>query len=104
MRVRAQVAHGHIAVGRALDAAAAESAVGVAVDEQGEHHRRRERRVAAAAVIDGEGAQRQPLDGFDDEVNQVILRDPVAQVRWKKQGGLVVWRSMLMKRAAMPAL
>jgi hypothetical protein len=81
VRVGAEITHGHVAAGCPLDAAAAEEAVGVAVDEQGEHHRRRELRVAAAAVIDGEGAQRQPLDGLDDEVNQIILRDPIAQVR-----------------------
>ena len=87
MRVGAEVTHGHVAVGGALDAAAAEGAVGVAVDEQREHHRRRELRVAAAAVVDGEGAQWQPLDGLEDEVNQIILRDPVAQIRREKQGG-----------------
>ena len=90
MRVGAEVTHGHVAVGGALDAAAAEGAVGVAVDEQREHHRRRELRVAAAAVVDGEGAQRQPLDGLDDEMDQVILGDPIAQVRRQEQGGLTV--------------
>ena len=90
MGVGAEVAHGQVAVGGALDAAAAEDAVGVAVDEQGEHHRRRELRVAATAVVDREGAQRQPLDGLDDEVDQVILGDPVAQVGREKQGGLTV--------------
>ena len=43
---------------------------------------------SASSVADGEGAQRQPLDGFDDEVDQIILRDPVAQVRRQEQGGL----------------
>jgi hypothetical protein len=46
--------------------------------------------VAAAALVDGEGAQRQPLDGLDDEVDQIILRDPIAQVRRQQQGGLAV--------------
>jgi hypothetical protein len=90
VRVGAEVTHGHIAVGGAPDAPAAEEAVGIAVDEQGEHHRRRKLRVAAPAVIDREGAQRQPLDGLDDEVNQIILRDPIAQVRREQQGGLTV--------------
>ena len=55
MRVGAQVAHGHVAVGGPLNAPAAEEAVGVAVDEQREHQVRRELLVAAALVIDREG-------------------------------------------------
>ena len=83
MRVGAEVTHGHVAVGGALNAPAAKSAVGVAVDEQREHHRRRELRVAAAAVVDGESAQRQPFDSLNDEVDQIVLRDPIPQVGWQ---------------------
>jgi hypothetical protein len=41
-------------------------------------------------VIDGKGGQGQPLDGLDDEVNQIILGDPVAQVRGQQQRGVAV--------------
>src|SRR5260370_42004142 len=68
----AEVAHRHVAVGRPLDAAAAEDAVGVRINEQREHHLRGKLLVAAALVVDGEGAERHSLDGTDDLVHFII--------------------------------
>jgi hypothetical protein len=45
---------------------------------------------AADFVIDGEGRERQPLDGADDEVHQIILSDPVAQVGRQEHGSVAV--------------
>ncbi len=38
-------------------------------------------RVAGALVVDGEGGQGQAFDGLDDEVGEIILGHPAAQVR-----------------------
>ena len=90
MLVGREVAHGDVAVGGALDAAGAEEAVGVTVEEQRQHHVRRILLVAAALVVDGEGGQREPICGADDEVDQIVFGDPVAQV-WGQEhrGGAV---------------
>lgn len=88
--VGAEVTHGQITVGGAFDAAAAEETVGVAIDQQREHHVGRVLLVAAALVVDGEAAERQPLEGADDEMDQVILGDPIAEVRGQKHGGAAV--------------
>ena len=90
MVVGAEVTHGHVAVGGPLDAPAPEEAVGVAVDEQREHQVGRELLVAAALVIDREGRERQPLDGLDDEMDQIILGHPLAQVGRQQHGRVAV--------------
>ena len=46
--------------------------------------------VAAALVVDGEGRQRQSFNGLDDEVDQIILGDPVAQIGRQEQRGVAV--------------
>jgi len=90
MLAGAEIAHGHVAVGGPLNAPAAEEAVGVAVDEQREHQVRRELLVAAALVVDREGRERQPLDRLDDEMHQIILGDPLAQVGRQQHGCVAV--------------
>jgi hypothetical protein len=80
MLVGGEVAHGDVTGGGALDAAGVEEAVGLAVDEQRQHHVRRILLVATAFGVGGEGGQREPVHGADDEVDQVVFGDPVAQV------------------------
>jgi hypothetical protein len=93
-----EAAHGHVAMGGALDAAGAEEALGVAVNQQGDHHVRRVLLVAAALVVDGEGAQGQAVHRLDDEVDKVVLRHPARRSGGSSSG---VLRSMFWKRWAM---
>ena len=90
MSVGGEVAHGHVAIGGPLDAAGAEDAVGVAVEEQGQHGVGRILGVAGALVVHGEGGQGQAVHGLDDEVDEVILGHPVAQVRRQQERGVTV--------------
>ena len=90
MVVGQEIAHGHIAVAGPFDAAGTENAIGVAVEEQRQHDVGRILGVAAALVVDGEGTEGQAFDGRNDEVDQIILGHPVAQVRRQKQRRLAV--------------
>jgi hypothetical protein len=90
MMARAQIAHRHVPVSGPRDAPAAEDAIGVAINEQREPHVRRELTVATTLFIDGEGRERQPLDGLDHEVHQIILAHPGAQVRRQQHGSVAV--------------
>ena len=90
MRVRREIAHRHVSVGGPLDTPGTEQAVGVAVNQQREHRVGRILLVAAAFVVNGQGGQRQPLDGLNDKVDQIIFGHPVAQVGGQQQRGVAV--------------
>jgi hypothetical protein len=90
MLVRAQQPHRDILVREPLDAPAAEGARRVAVDEQPEHHRGRVLLAAGAAVVDARRAQVQQPNRIHDEVDQMILRHPVAQIRRQEHRRVVV--------------
>jgi hypothetical protein len=88
VQVRRHVAHPDVAVRRPLDPARGEDAVGVAVDQQRQHQPRVVLRLAARHRLGLEGIQRHPLHRRHDEVRQVVLRQPILQVR-RQQEGLV---------------
>ena len=90
MPVRAQQPHRDVLMGEPLDAPAAEGACGIAVDEQPEHHPVRILFAARAPVVDARRAQVQQPHRLHDEVNEMILRHPVAQIRRQEHGGVVV--------------
>jgi len=81
MMIRAEQPHGDLLVGVLFDLAAAEGARGVTVDEQREQPRRRVLLAAAAAVVDPRRAQVEQPDGIHDEVDEMIRRHPIAQIR-----------------------
>lgn len=65
MCVARQIADRHVAVRVPLNLVAGKNAVGVAVDQQGQHHLRRILRRAAAATIDVEPPQPYAFDRLD---------------------------------------
>jgi hypothetical protein len=81
MGVSTQEAHRHAVGGQALDLAAGKRASGVAVNQQCEHHGGRILRIPAAALVDPSRARVQRGDGLHDEMHQVVLGHPLAQVR-----------------------
>ena len=86
MRVRAEQPHRHAVMGGPLNPPAGEDAGGVAVDEQAKEQARRVLRVAGAAFVDPRSAQVQLTDRIHDEVDKVIGRHPLAQVRRQHSG------------------
>jgi hypothetical protein len=54
--------------------------VGVTVDQQRQHHARVILRLARAAPIDLERPDINTLNGFDDEMRKVVVRDPIAKI------------------------
>jgi hypothetical protein len=88
--IRAEVPHRDVPIGRALDAPGAENTVGIAVDEKCQQEVRRILFVTAALLVDLELRKRQTLDRLDDEVHEVVLRHPIAQVRRQQQGNIAV--------------
>ncbi len=80
MGVAGEVTHGKVTMGGILDLARGEEAVGVAVDEQRKHHMWRELPISRAAMVDLEVFQRKPVDGFDDEVDEIVFRHPISHV------------------------
>jgi hypothetical protein len=67
MQVGAQVAHGEVLVGGALDLARAHDPVAVAVDEDGQHHPGRVLGIARAAVVDLRAGEVEFLHDFPHE-------------------------------------
>lgn len=90
MLVGAEEAHRHMLVGEPLDAPAAEGARRIAKDEQPEHHPRRILRAARPPPIDPRRAQVQHGDGVEDEMDQVIGRHPIPQIRRQEQWSIVI--------------
>lgn len=90
MRVRAEQPDRDVLVSGALDFPAGEEARGVAVDKQAEHQARRILRIAGAALVDPRPVQVEFADGVHDEVDKMIGRHPLAQVRRQQQRRVVV--------------
>jgi hypothetical protein len=91
MRVGANVAHGHVLPCGVFDAARTEEAGGVAVNHQAEHHLRRILSVAGAAVVDAAVVGLEGGDRINDEVGEVIFRDPVLNALGKQHRCLTVY-------------
>jgi len=85
MVVGGHEAHPDIPVRRALDPAARENPVGIAVNQKRQHHSRVILRRARAAMVHLEGAHPDALDRLDHEVRQIILRDPVPKIGRKQK-------------------
>jgi hypothetical protein len=66
------------------------SARRVAIDQQAQHHGGRVLGVACAALVGARTAQVQRFDRIHNEVDHVVLRNPIAQVGREKQWGVVV--------------
>jgi predicted metal-dependent phosphoesterase TrpH len=77
-------------MGGPLNPPAGEDAGGVAVDEQAKEQARRVLRVAGAAFVDPRSARVQLTDRIHDEVDKVIGRHPLAQVRRQQQRRVVI--------------
>jgi hypothetical protein len=90
MGVGAEIAHGHVLVGKGFNAPAGEGAGGIAVEQQTEHHAGRILRAAGAAVVGPGGGQVEQAHRVHDEVDDVIRRHPVPQVGREQQRGGVV--------------
>ena len=90
MRVSAEVTHRDVAVACPFDPARTEDAVGVTVDQKRQEQMRRILLVAAALGVDRKAGQRQPLDRSDDKVHQIVLADPIAQIRRQQHRGVAV--------------
>ena len=81
VRVRRQEPNRHISVARPFDAPGGEDTVGVAVDEPLQHHLGRILFRSAAPPVDLQRGEIHLRDSLHDEVNHVVLRSPLAQVR-----------------------
>ena len=90
MSVGGEQAHGHAVVSALLDAAAAEGAGGVTVNEQPQQHPGRVLFAAGAAGVDADLAQVQAVHRVEDEVDEMIGGHPVAQVGREQQGRVVI--------------
>ena len=90
MPVRAEQPHRDVLMGEPLDAPAAKGARRGAVEEQPEQHRGRILIAARAPVVDVCRAQIQQPDRLHDEVDQMIFRHPVAQIRRQEQRRVVI--------------
>jgi hypothetical protein len=77
--------HPDIAVRRALDPPARKYPVGIAVDQQRQHHPRVILRRTGAAMVHLEGAHLDPIDRLDHEMRQIVLRNPVPEIRRKQK-------------------
>lgn len=78
--VSAEVAHGDVFVSEGLDATAGEAASGVAIDEQCQHRGRRVLRGTGATLVDFGGGEIEGGNSIHDEINHVILADPVPEI------------------------
>jgi len=88
--VSGEETNGDVFIGECFDAAAGESARRVAVDEQAQHHGGRVLGMAGAALVGAGLAQVERFDRIHDEMDHVVGRYPVAQVRRQEQRGVVV--------------
>ena len=85
VRVRAEHPHRHAVVGRQLDAAAAKRAGRVAIDQQRQQQTGRILRAAAALFVHPHALQVEGLHRFQNEMDQMIFRHPVPQIRGQQQ-------------------
>ena len=90
--VGGEEAHRNTVVSALPDAAAAEGAGGVAVDEQAQQHAGRVWGAAGAAGVALDLAQVKGLDGVEDEMDQRIGGYPLAQIGGQEQRGVAVNR------------
>lgn len=93
MRVGREQAHGHAVVGALLDAPTAEGAGGVTVDQQRQQQVRRILFAAGATGVDLHLPEIEGIHGVEDEVDEMIGRHPVAQIRREQQRSVAVSRN-----------
>ena len=91
MGVGADEADGEVLIGGVFDAAGAEQAGGVAVDEEGEHHGGRELGIAGAPLVDAAMVEAQGGDGINHKVGEIIFGDPFLDGGGQEHGGLAVY-------------
>jgi len=90
MSVAGDEPHGHVVIGGLLDPAGTEGAGRITVDQEAQQHRRRILFAAGAAGIDLDLAQVERFDCIDDEVREMVGRDPIPQVGRQQHGGTPV--------------
>lgn len=87
MGVGTEVAHGDVFIGEDLDTATGKGSGGVAINEQGQHGGRRILRRTGATLVGFGGGEIEGIDRIHDEMNHVVLADPVPEIgRQKKRG------------------
>jgi hypothetical protein len=64
----------------AFDPTPRKNPVRVTINQQRQHHPRMILRLAVAPPIDLESANINPFDGGRDEINKVVVADPVAKI------------------------
>ena len=79
--VRRHVPNANVPIRRPLDPTRAEDPVRVAVHQQRQHHPRVILRRSGAPFVHLEPLQRHPFHRLNHEVRQIVLRQPIAQVR-----------------------
>jgi hypothetical protein len=106
MTVAGQETNGHVAIGGPFDATAGKNPVGVAIHQQGEHHPGGILLRSGAAMVDGEAVelQRHLLDGLDNKMHHVVLRNPIAKVRRKQHRHITMYRTNLCSHASKVAI
>ena len=102
MGIGAEEAHGDVLPGGALDAAGADEAGGIAINEQAEHHGGRVLGVAGAATVDLDVSERDRGDGLDHEVDEVVIGHPVAEIGREQQRAVAI--NVLEAGSRIPAL
>ncbi len=80
MSVACEVTYGQVAFSGGLNLAGKEKTVGIAVDEQREHHVRRKLLGIGTTTIDLEIFEGKPVHGFNDEVDEIVFRNPISHV------------------------
>jgi len=87
MGVAGNETHGHVLIGRQFDLPRTKNPDRVTIDEQAQHHPRRILFGAGAPCVGLHLTQVHAFDGFDDKVRQMVVRNPVAQIRRQQHWG-----------------
>ena len=74
----------HAAMRGALDPARREEPVRIAIDQKRQHHAPVIPRLASAPIVHLERRNRHSLNRFHNEMSQIVLRDPIRQIRRKQ--------------------
>jgi len=90
MGVGADESDGEVLAGGVFDAAGAEQAGGVAINEEGEHHGGRELGIPGAAVVDAVVVEVQGRHGINHKVGDVVVRNPLLNAGGEEHGGLAI--------------
>ena len=91
MVIAGDISHIDIPVSCFLDLPGGEDSIGIAIDQKRKHHMRGHLLAPRSPMIDLKDAERQPIYRFDDEVNQIVVLDPIAQIGRKQHWSIAVY-------------